>query len=438
MARRRALRLALALAAAAACTLLTCVHLLGVYDEHLDHRRRAARRAPSVARVAPPPGVERTAADRPPTNNSTEHGGSFEVLVRSLARDGALVVSMANSGFAELALHFACGMRRLGRENFLVVALDAEVVPFLAQHGIPSVPAASVPAAELAHVALPGAGAADAGGIANIGGAAFNEICLLKPALILSVLRAGVHAIWSDVDVTWLQDPLPAMVRALEQDEPVVLGGRYVSTMVPPSRPAAAGSAQRRPRTIAVAQYRGHCNAGFMALRASAEAEELMAAMLTCGVRARAYEPEYQNDQAILNDVASGCARWAPVHCGDLARPARIVAMRSRALLPNGDDFWTKRYAHSEHALPFLVHNNRCKQDQKMARMRTAGLWMVREDAGGAPGSGGAQARLACAEPAILHDPAFVSIGATNASSDSERRPAPSHGSRHRRAWSSA
>jgi hypothetical protein len=354
-------------------------------------------------------GVER--APSPRANTTAPPRGFGEALLE-VVEDGAVVLTMANDAFAPLALHFACAMRRLRRANVLVVALGEVVASELAAARVATVDARTLPASALAAAPLPTGQA-----VANIGGAEYNSLCLFKPALILAALEAGVEiVVWSDIDITWLQDPLPALVASLRRDEPVALGGRHVSTMHPPSfsSSSSSSSAQRSdnrareerrvmPRDLIAGRYKRHCNAGLLALRAGPAATQLLLAMLACGARAVRYEPSFRNDQAVLNAVAEGCSPEPAAHCVDLRVAVRLVGLRSRVLLPHGDDFWTKRWPQREGTLPFLVHNNRCRGDLKLARMKAEGLWMLNETA-----RGEGPPRPRCAAPTLLKSRAFA------------------------------
>lgn len=113
-----------------------------------------------------------------------------------------LVVAIAvNYAFRHLALNFVCNLKRVGVRNYVVLAMDRTVFDYLAARG-----------ANAFFYQTPGRRRLleDAD---TFGSAAFVETSRRKSILVLKVLRLGYSVVFSDVDVVWVKDPIPELLK---------------------------------------------------------------------------------------------------------------------------------------------------------------------------------------------------------------------------------
>lgn len=128
---------------------------------------------------------------------------------------GKFVITIAvNYAFRKLALNFVCNLKRLNLQNYVILSMDKAVYEYLAVRGanvffyeetvqrrrLHSLPSHSVlnSSAEVENV---------------FGSSAFVETSRRKSILVLKVLRLGYSVLFSDVDVVWIRDPIPEVVR---------------------------------------------------------------------------------------------------------------------------------------------------------------------------------------------------------------------------------
>lgn len=127
---------------------------------------------------------------------------AHDVLRRHADADKNIVVGMVNSeggfDFARLFLaHWACSLSRAGVHNYVALATDAGAYARAQQLGVPAVNASAL---------LP----------PGVRGATWAELLRLKPFFALCALRAGLHVLWSDLDVSFLAWPWGALAEHAE------------------------------------------------------------------------------------------------------------------------------------------------------------------------------------------------------------------------------
>lgn len=127
---------------------------------------------------------------------------SPERLAATADGEGIVIVTWANAHFSDFVENFVASLQRLGLENYLVGALDDELVGLLTRGG--RVPPAHV-FRMLADEALE-MGAKEHWGW---GSAKFNQMGRHKGVLMRSALAMGVTLLLCDVDTVWLRDPRP-------------------------------------------------------------------------------------------------------------------------------------------------------------------------------------------------------------------------------------
>lgn len=127
------------------------------------------------------------------TSNSTKH---------------KLIVTIAvNYAYRKLALNFICNLRRLNIQNYIVLAMDRAVFDYLSVrkanaffHILEAQPRRNLLAVEHTNPE------------AAFGSSAFVETSRRKSILVLKVLRLGYSVVFSDVDVVWVQNPIPSLL----------------------------------------------------------------------------------------------------------------------------------------------------------------------------------------------------------------------------------
>lgn len=126
-------------------------------------------------------------------------------IVDAADADGNVVVMMTNAGHLELCLNAVYSLRRVGVTAIMVFALDPIVFEAMQAVGVgtalvPGVSSFCSHCQELRDVWSHG----------------FADIAILKPACVMTVLSAGVNAMWMDTDIVVLGDPFAHFDRAVD------------------------------------------------------------------------------------------------------------------------------------------------------------------------------------------------------------------------------
>lgn len=117
--------------------------------------------------------------------------------------DDILVLSAATYQISELALSWACNLRRLTLNNFLLAALDGKMFEIGVKHGVP-IFESSILDVNSTYVDEKEC---------SFGTICFKQTTKLKSRLVYNFLRLGFSVLWSDVDIVWLKDPLKYLRR---------------------------------------------------------------------------------------------------------------------------------------------------------------------------------------------------------------------------------
>ena len=106
------------------------------------------------------------------------------------------------AGYAEMLMNFVCNLRELGlADNLLVAALDEDLYRFAFTQGLP------VYYEDTSDIGKDVDTAA-----CHFGTPCFRQFTKFKSRAVLHVLKAGYSVLWTDVDIVWFGDPLPALV----------------------------------------------------------------------------------------------------------------------------------------------------------------------------------------------------------------------------------
>eukprot|EP00878_Enallax_costatus_P007175 GHUV01007519.1.p1 GENE.GHUV01007519.1~~GHUV01007519.1.p1 ORF type:complete len:671 (+),score=160.19 GHUV01007519.1:272-2284(+) len=122
--------------------------------------------------------------------------------VQRVAKDGYLFVTWANHHYMDFAMSWIQHLRSQNLTNFLVGAMDEEILMVLAKRRIPTFSMQS------------GLTTGDFGW----GSPTFAKMGRKKISLIATFLKLDVQVIISDVDVMWLRDPVPFFKRYPDAD----------------------------------------------------------------------------------------------------------------------------------------------------------------------------------------------------------------------------
>ena len=235
-------------------------------------RQDAAADAADAARLARLDAAAATAVAEPSVFGSSDSPRLSRALLESVALHGAVMVTWANAAYTDFTLNWVAHVRGAGITNFLVGALDDEILARLCAAGVPSF---------AMHAGLP---ASDFGW----GSASFHEMGRRKAALTAAVTAFGFDVLVSDVDTAWLSNPFPYLSRFPDADALVS------SDTLAPSLPPGDDRLEAWPTAGAA------FNIGVLFVRATRGGRSLAAAWHDT----LAASPPGAWDQAVFNDIA--------------------------------------------------------------------------------------------------------------------------------------
>jgi len=128
--------------------------------------------------------------------------GISKDLVRRVAINNTLVVTWANAHYADFAANFVNHMRRLKITNFLVGAMDKELLDILQKDKV--------------NTWYMGSKGMDQNSVKadfGWGSPKFHKMGRDKIRLIRDFAKIGLDVLISDIDVVWLEDPFPYLAR---------------------------------------------------------------------------------------------------------------------------------------------------------------------------------------------------------------------------------
>lgn len=103
-----------------------------------------------------------------------------------------LIITFSNYGFIDITLNFLEYMKILGIKNVLVFALDEKTFEKLQ-------------ILNFFTFLLPRSEAFYPNESCNYGTLEFNNICNIKPWIVLQCIKGGFDVVWSDTDIVWIQ-----------------------------------------------------------------------------------------------------------------------------------------------------------------------------------------------------------------------------------------
>lgn len=133
--------------------------------------------------------------------------GVSKELVQRVAKDGAVIVTWANSHYYDFALNWLRHLDALGVENYLIGAMDEEMYAKLRKIGVPCW--------------LMGSQGIDKEAVTRDfgwGSKNFHKMGRDKIRLIRDFTKTGTDVLISDIDVAWLRDPIPFFRRYPKAD----------------------------------------------------------------------------------------------------------------------------------------------------------------------------------------------------------------------------
>jgi len=168
--------------------------------------------SPPPAPSSPPPAINDTAPEAPakhaagkyvkPKSDKPEDNQLTVELVGHYAEDNVVMVTWANNHYHDFVENWVRNVRKCGIANFMVGAMDNELLTQLNDDEVPTFAMQS------------GMITTDFGwGTAN-----FHKMGRKKIELISLFTEMGFDILVSDVDTAWLQNPLPYMARFPQAD----------------------------------------------------------------------------------------------------------------------------------------------------------------------------------------------------------------------------
>jgi hypothetical protein len=108
---------------------------------------------------------------------------------------GLVVLTGTTMKYHTMLMNFVCNLRNVGVDNLLVAAFDEAVYKFGFVRGFAIFPILVEGPGEHANC--------------DYGTTCFRKITKQKSQAVLNILRKGYHVLWTDMDVVWLQNPIP-------------------------------------------------------------------------------------------------------------------------------------------------------------------------------------------------------------------------------------
>lgn len=142
----------------------------------------------------------------------------LERLLRAVTNNSAhgnLVIAVAvNYAYRKLALNFVCNLKRLHLTNYIILAMDKAVYHYLAGRRAQVFFYDDAPRVSRRLLSESDTSAHESPRDKEdvFGTASFIETSRRKSLLVLKVLRLGYSVIFSDVDVVWIQNPVPHLL----------------------------------------------------------------------------------------------------------------------------------------------------------------------------------------------------------------------------------
>ena len=133
--------------------------------------------------------------------------GISKELVDRVAKDGSVIVTWANSHYYDFAINWVMHLEAAGATNYLVGAMDEDMYTRLRKVGV--------------NTWLMGSQGIDSAAVKKDfgwGSKNFHKMGRDKIRLIHDFTKTGVDVLISDIDVTWLRNPIPFFRRYPQAD----------------------------------------------------------------------------------------------------------------------------------------------------------------------------------------------------------------------------
>lgn len=127
---------------------------------------------------------------------------TLEDLLPLMARNNHVIVTGVSYGYRDMLMNYVCNLRRLGITHSLIIAaFDKEMYEFGFKMGLP-IFFYEADDADVRKALSRGM---------EYGSKGFKKVTKLKSQVVLRILRMGYDVTWTDTDIVWLRDPLPAL-----------------------------------------------------------------------------------------------------------------------------------------------------------------------------------------------------------------------------------
>ena len=165
-------------------------------------RRGRGRGAGGDIDAASEEGDDAADADADADAHETLSTGITKSLIRKTAVDNVVIVTWANNHYRDFARFWISRLRALGKENFMVGAMDAELHAYMRDLGVATW-----------HMGSKGIDKTAVKNDFGWGSQNFHKMGRDKIRLIRDFTKSGVDVLISDIDVAWLRDPTPFFLR---------------------------------------------------------------------------------------------------------------------------------------------------------------------------------------------------------------------------------
>ena len=257
---------------------------------------------------------------------------------------GLVVLTGTTIKYHTMLMNFACNLRNVGVDNLLVAAFDDEVYQYAFVRGLAVYPALAQGAADHANC--------------DFGTTCFRKITKQKSQAVLTILQKGYHVLWTDMDVVWLQNPIPDL-------------WAY--------GPATLPIQGNEPSTTAPANGHLRINSGFYLARAD---EPTIAAFDLITRHALTTDKSEQPSFYIVLCGDKGQHRVGTDACLEPTTGVRTEFL-SRDRYPNGayKGFWNETTDGAALSDLVILHNNWIAGlANKFERLRRRSMWFIGDD----------------------------------------------------------
>mmetsp|Transcript_17686 Transcript_17686/g.21109 ORF Transcript_17686/g.21109 Transcript_17686/m.21109 type:complete len:791 (-) Transcript_17686:271-2643(-) len=126
-----------------------------------------------------------------------------EILSRQANEEGFVLLTAVTYNYREYLLNLKCNLERVGKsyDHLVIAALDASVYEWGALQGLPIFLSNEILVDQNQTVSTGH----------DYGSQEFKKTTKLKSRTTLTILEAGYSVVYSDVDITWFQDPFSAL-----------------------------------------------------------------------------------------------------------------------------------------------------------------------------------------------------------------------------------